>query len=218
MDSGAVKELSMKSSKCHPNPLKPEGKQPVAKIMKNEMVENMKNNYLKEVSIQEELKKLKIENYLEFFDEARYEFYKCSGCFGPQLGHIIQKCTKLKYESDTVKEFEIYLKKIGGFKEVIWRREKEKETEREKIRAKEMVDAAAAAAAAQTGTTGTAGTAGVAQIVKPRQPPTWTGQQFDRWKVEIMNWRDNGRGNEEEKFLYFIESLKKNEAIKVFGD
>ena len=25
MDSGAVKELSMKSSKCHPNPLEPEG-------------------------------------------------------------------------------------------------------------------------------------------------------------------------------------------------
>ena len=156
-------------------------------------------------------KNVKIENYLEFFGDGRYEFYKCSGCFGPQLGHITQKCTKLKYESDTVKEFEIYLKEIGGFKEAIWRREKEKETEREKIRAKEMVDAAAAAA--QTGTTATAGTAGgVAQ----RKPPTWTGQQFDRWKVEITNWHDNGRGNEEENILDLIESLKKNEAIKAF--
>ena len=62
-----------------------------------------------------------------------------SGFFGTQLGHITAKYTKLKYESDTVKEFEIYLTEIGGFKEAIWKREKLKETEREKIRAKEMV-------------------------------------------------------------------------------
>ena len=136
----------MKSSKCHSNLLKPEGEQPVVRIVENKMVDNMKSNYLKEVSIQEELKKVKIENYLEFYSDGRYEFYKCSGCFGPQLGHITAKCTKLKYESDTVKEFEIYLKEIGGFKEAIWKRE----TERDKIRAKEMAEAAAAAATAQT--------------------------------------------------------------------
>ena len=126
MDSGAVKELSIKSSKCHSNLWEPEGKQPVAKMVENKMVENMKNNYLKEVSIQEELKKVKIENYLEFFSDGRYELYKCSGCFGPQLEHITQKCTKLKYESDIVKEFEIYLKKIEGFKEAIWKRDRER--------------------------------------------------------------------------------------------
>ena len=109
----------------------------------------MKNNYLKEVSIQEELAKVniqtelenvKIDNYLEFYSDGRYEFYKCSGCFGPQLGHIAAKCTKIKYEGDTVKEFEIYLKEIGGFKEAIWKREKELRAEKEKIRAKEMVE------------------------------------------------------------------------------
>ena len=136
MDSGAVKELSMKSSKCHPNPLEPEGEQPVAKMADNKMVQEMKNNYLKEVSIQEELARVKIENYLEFYSDGRYEFYKCSGCFGPQLGHIAAKCTRIKYESDTVKEFEIYLEEIGGFKEAIWRREKELRVEKEKIRAK----------------------------------------------------------------------------------
>ena len=135
-ESRAIKELSMKSSKCHLNPLEPEGDQPVAKKVENKMVENMKNNYLKEVSIQEELKKVKKENYMIFFSDGRYEFYKCSGCFGPQLGHITAKCTKLKYVSDTVKELEIHLKEIGGFKEAIWRREREKETERE--REKEM--------------------------------------------------------------------------------
>ena len=68
MDSGAVKELSMKSSKCHPNPLEPEGEQPVTKMADNKMVQEMKNNYLKEVSIQKELKKVKIEKYLELED------------------------------------------------------------------------------------------------------------------------------------------------------
>ena len=38
MDSGAVKELSMKSSKCHPNPLEPEGEQPVVKMADNKNV------------------------------------------------------------------------------------------------------------------------------------------------------------------------------------
>ena len=72
MDSGAVKELSMKSSKCHPNPLEPEGKQPVAKMADNKMEINIKNNYLKEVSIQEELEKVKIENLFEFYSDGRY--------------------------------------------------------------------------------------------------------------------------------------------------
>ena len=75
MDSGAIKELSMKSSKCHPNPLEPEGEQPVINMADNNMLLNMKNKYLKEVSIQEELKKVKIENYLEFYSDGRYEFY-----------------------------------------------------------------------------------------------------------------------------------------------
>merc|ERR1711867_355147 len=122
MDSGAIKEISMKISN-HPNPPEPEGEYLHMK-KEVEMVENMKHNYLKEVSIQEELKKVKIENYLEFFGDGRYEFYKCSGCFGPQLGHLTQKCTKLKYKSDTVKVFEIYLKDIGGFKKAIWRRDR----------------------------------------------------------------------------------------------
>ena len=119
MDSGAVKELSKESSKCHPNPPEPEGKQPVVKMADSKMFELMKSNYLKEVSIQEELEKVKIENFLEFYSDGRYEFYKCSGCFGPQLGHIAVKCTKIKYESDTVREFEVYLKEIKGFKEAL---------------------------------------------------------------------------------------------------
>ena len=85
-----------------------------------------------------------------------------------------------------------------------------------------MVDTAAATAVAATTQTGTAGTAvagtagGVAQIVKPRPPPLWTGQKFDRWKAEVISWRNHSRGNDEEKYLDLIESLKKNEVIKEF--
>ena len=53
------------------------------------------------------------------------------------------------------------------------------------MRAKEIVEAAAAAQAGTVGTVGTAG--GVAQIVKPRPPPLWTVQKFDRWKVEVIS-------------------------------
>ena len=129
MDSGAIKELSMKSSKCHPNPLEPEGEQPVAKMADNKMLVNMKNNYMNEVNIQTELENVKIENYLEFYSDGRYEFYKCSGCFGPQLGHITAKCTKIQYEGDTVKAFEVYLKEIKRFKEASWKRDKERKVE-----------------------------------------------------------------------------------------
>ena len=43
-----------------------------------------------------------------------------------------------------MQEFEIYKIEIGGFKKVIWEREKRKELEREQIRAKEVIEAAKA--------------------------------------------------------------------------
>ena len=100
MDSGAFKELSMKIS-SHPNPPEPKGEHMKKEI---ESMDNMKSNYLKEVNIQERLKNLKIEKYLEFFCDGRYEFYKCSGCLGPKLGHITQKCTKLEYDKENVQK------------------------------------------------------------------------------------------------------------------
>ena len=40
------------------------------------------SNSLKEVSLQEKLRNVKIENYLKFFSDGRYEFDKFRGCFG----------------------------------------------------------------------------------------------------------------------------------------
>ena len=45
MDSGAVKDLSMKSSKSHSNPLEPGGEKPVAKTVENKIVDIIKRNY-----------------------------------------------------------------------------------------------------------------------------------------------------------------------------
>ena len=44
----------------------------------------------------------------------------------------------------------------------------------------------------------------------------WSGQKFDRWKVEVERWYENNRANDEEKYIDLLESLKKNEVIKDF--
>ena len=47
-------------------------------------------------------------------------------------------------------------------------------------------------------------------------PPIWTGQKFDKWKVEIEKWNENNKSTEEDKFVDLLESLKKNDSIKEF--
>ena len=49
-----------------------------------------------------------------------------------------------------------------------------------------------------------------------RQPPLWSGQKFDRWKVEVERWYENNKSSDEEKYIDLLESLKKNEVIKEF--
>ena len=54
------------------------------------------------------------------------------------------------------------------------------------------------------------------ELVKTRQPPLWSGQKFDRWKVEVERWYENNKSSDEEKYIDLLESLKKNEVIKEF--
>ena len=54
------------------------------------------------------------------------------------------------------------------------------------------------------------------QLVKSRWPPVWSGQKFDKWKLEIEKWTENNWSTEEHKYVDLMESLKKNEAIKDF--
>ena len=44
----------------------------------------------------------------------------------------------------------------------------------------------------------------------------WSGQKFDRWKIEVERWYENNKASDEDKYIDLIESLKKNEAIKYF--
>ena len=54
------------------------------------------------------------------------------------------------------------------------------------------------------------------QLVKSRWPPVWTGQQFDKWKLEVEKWTENNKSTEDDKYVDLMESLKKNETIKDF--
>ena len=47
------------------------------------------SKYTKDSDIQEELKNVRIENHIEFYDDGRYEFRKCEYCDGPLLGHLM---------------------------------------------------------------------------------------------------------------------------------
>ena len=51
------------------------------------------------------------------------------------------------------------------------------------------------------------------QLVKPRFPPLWSGKEYDRCRVEVEKWIENKKSSGEEKYIYLMESLKKNENI-----
>ena len=103
-------------------------------------MEAMKKNYGSLADIEEEIKNVDIDNFLEFDYGGLYEFARCEGCYGPLLGHLEAKCKGkegARYERETVRLFENYLKRIGGFKEAVWARQKKKREENEMIRLKE---------------------------------------------------------------------------------
>ena len=125
------------------------------------------------------------------------------------FGNLIPKCLKIGYDEKDVQRFEIHIKNIGGFKEAIWAKEKRLRDEVEQIRNQGLKEVAKIIESKIVpGTAGVAG--GTTQLVKTRQELLWSGQKFDRWKVEVERWYENNRANDEENFLYLMESLKKN--------
>ena len=90
-----------------------------------------------------------------------------------------------------MKKFETYLKRIQGFKEAFWAREKKNREENEKIelmkeeiRASKFAEAVRLALESKENKTTPGATT---QLVKSRQPPLWSGQQYQRWSVEVEN-------------------------------
>ena len=57
---------------------------------------------------------------------GKYEFIHCEDCNGPILGHLTVKYPKLEYDAEVMSKFKNYLKRIGGFKEAVWAREKKR--------------------------------------------------------------------------------------------
>ena len=144
-------------------------------MKKCKKMESISTNYKKFSDIQEELRNVNIENYLKFNFQGNYEFRRCEYCDGSMLGHMVQKCQKLDYDERVIKKFERHLENIGGFQEAIERREM---SHREKIA--KWVESKTVPNPVQA-----VGTGGTTQLSKPRLPPLWTGQKFDRWKIEV---------------------------------
>ena len=151
-----------------------------------------------------------LENFLDFDFNGRYEFTSCEDCNGPLMGHIKAKCPKLAYGDEDVKKFENYLERIGGFKETVWAREKKKQEEMEKIDIRKAgiianKFAESVKLALESKVMPGATPAGTTQLVKTRQPPLWSGQKFDRWKVEVERWYENNKSSDEEKYIDLLE-------------
>jgi len=148
-----------------------------------------------------------LEDYLKFKSNGEYEFLSCENCDGPMLGHQVTKCRHGEgYEEKTIAKFEKWLERIPEFRKMIKERaindaDRVAQTQAE-IMSRVMRDNAEAR--------------NTTQLVKARWPPGWTGQRFDKWRVEIEKWSANNKATEEDKFMDLIESLKKNEAIKDF--
>ena len=85
-------------------------------------MEGIKKNYRASEDIEEELKNVDLENFLDFNYEGRYDFTRCEGCDGPLLGHMEVKCQGKegqRYRSEILKGFENWLKRVPGFREVV---------------------------------------------------------------------------------------------------
>ena len=61
-----------------------------------------------------------------------------------------------------------------------------------------------------------AGDANTTQLIKSRFPPIWSGQEFDRWRIELEKCFDDNKSSNEDKYIDLLKSLKKNDVIKDF--
>ena len=171
-------------------------------------IDNMKSKYMTVENITIRLKADTLKDYLDFKSNGEYEFLSCENCDGPMLGHQVTKCNSLQegYDEKTITKFEKWLKRIPELRKQIEER---------------AINGADRAAQTQAEILGrvmrdTQEARNTTQLVKARWPPGWTGQRFDKWRVEIEKWSTNNKATEEDKFMDLIESLKKNDAIKDF--
>ena len=177
----------------------------------------MKKNYKKSEDITIDIQTHGLDEYLEFDNTGRYEFYKCGSCDGPILGHLQNKCGhKDPYDERTIRSFESDLRRIPELKKQVAekkRAEDEKQahhqTKRAEFQANMLGDTVKRIIAEMGPRDGNAANP-TTQLVKARWPPIWTGQKFDKWRLEIEKWKENNKSTEEDKYVDLLESLKKN--------
>ena len=92
-----------------------------------------------------------------------------------------------------MKTFENWLKRIPGFREQLNARQQKKED----MRATKIGEYVKIVI--ETVDKNRPG--GTIQLTKPRLPPLWSGQKYDRWKIEVEKWYDNNKSTDEEKYI-----------------
>ena len=129
-------------------------------------INKMKSDYKNMEEMKAEVMAVNIEEFLQFNNNGRFDFYKCESCGGPMLGHMEAKCRGLKgarYEEPIVKAFKDWFRGIPELKVAVDNRERRKE-ERKAERKAESMRVMMEGMNKPQGQT--------AQIVKPRLRPT----------------------------------------------
>ena len=113
------------------------------------------------------------------------------------LGHLEVKCGEkqgVRYGSEVVRSFENWLKRVPGFREAVNARQQQTEEVRSaKIGEYLKIAIETVDKKNRPGAT--------TQLNKPRFPSLWSGQKYDRWKIEGEKWCDNNKAKDEEKYI-----------------
>ena len=146
-----------------------------------ENINNTKNNYKKIDDIASEIRHSEIEDFLEFYNGDKYKFLKCEMCNGIEV-----KCRSLdgaRYDKEIVESLQNWMKRNKTFQQAVTERNKKnKNEEQEKMSETIKTMMESMEIRNQTQTT---------QLIKSRPPPIWSGQNFEKWRIEIERWFEN---------------------------
>ena len=113
-----------------------------------------------------------------------------------------------------IKRFEEWLERIAEFRQAVEERERKIEDKKAETQANKLEEAVRRILENVGPRDPNTPNNQTTQLVKSRWPPTWIGQKFDKWRLEIEKWKENNKSTEEDKYVDLMESLKKNETIK----
>ena len=145
-------------------------------------MQEIKKNYQSQSEVEEELKHVRLQSFLDFHANDEYTFVWCENCDGPILGPIEVKCGSRegdRYEVDDIRSFDNWITRIPGFRGALTaRNQKKAEMMSAKIGeyVKIAIESVEKKKRPEVKTT---------QLMKLRTPLLWSGQEYDRWKIKI---------------------------------